>query len=120
MDDIAEKINSILNDPASLEQIKTIAGMLGGAQSQEAKAQSPIPTSTSSASSAVPDLASIMQFAPLLNMFKAEDDTTRFLSALRPLLSAERQKKLDEVIKILRLIKLFPLIKSSGILSSLF
>lgn len=109
MDDIAEKISSILNDPQSMEQIKNIAGMLGV---QESIPEKP-PASQ-------PDLSSFLQFAPLLNMVKSNDETICFLMALRPLLSDARKRKLDEAIKILRIIKLFPLLKNTGILSSLF
>lgn len=107
MDDIAEKINSILNDPQSMEQIKNIAGMLGANES--------VPVKNSSS----PDLASLFQLMPLLNN-KSDDETICFLMALRPLLSEKRQKKIDDISKILRVIKLFPLLKNSGILSSLF
>lgn len=109
MDDIAEKISSILNDPQSMEQIKSIAGMLGVNESVPEK-----PPATA------PDFSSIFQLAPLLNMAKSDDETICFLMALRPLLSDNRKKKIDEATKILRIIKLFPLIKSTGLLSSLF
>ena len=108
MDDIAEKINSILSDPQSMEQIKNIAGMLGVSDSIPEKKPSPSP-----------DLSSLFSLMPLLNN-KSEDETICFLMALRPLLSEKRQKKIDDISKILRIIKLFPLIKNSGLLSSLF
>ena len=108
MDDIAEKINSILNDPQSMEQIKNIAGMLGATDS--------IPEKKTSPSS---DLSSLFSLMPLLNN-KSDDETICFLMALRPLLSENRQKKIDDISKVLRIIKLFPLLKNSGLLSSLF
>lgn len=109
MDDITEKIGSILSDPKSMEQIKNIAGMLGVHESTPDKPPA-----------IAPDFSSIVQFAPLLNMIKSDDQTICFLIALRPLLSDNRRQKIDEAIKILRIIKLFPLIKNSGLLSSLF
>ena len=48
-----------------------------------------------------------------------EDDATRLLRALRPLLSQARQKKVDEALKILQMLRLLPLLKESGVLSGL-
>ena len=49
-----------------------------------------------------------------------EDDATRLLRALRPLLSPARQKKIDEAVKILQLMRLMPLLQGMGGLSGLF
>lgn len=59
------------------------------------------------------------KMAPLFSQVNREDDSTRLLHALRPLLSQSRQKKLDEAIKILQMMRLLPLLKESGIFSSL-
>lgn len=64
-------------------------------------------------------LQTVGKLAPLLSQVNREDDSTRLLRALRPLLSSARQQKLDEAIKILQMMRLFPLLKNSG-LSSLF
>lgn len=53
---------------------------------------------------------------PLLNRFQQEDDNTRFLHALRPLLGEERRRKLDESIRIMQMLRLLPLLKNEGIL----
>lgn len=68
-----------------------------------------------------PDMLSmITKFAPLLSQLNREDDTTRLLFALRPFLSQERQKKLDEAGKLIKMMKILPLVKEFGILDSLF
>lgn len=64
-------------------------------------------------------LQTISRIAPLLSQVNREDDSTRLLHALRPLLSPPRQKKLDEAVKILQMMRLLPLLKDSGLLSSL-
>jgi len=56
-----------------------------------------------------------MKVAPLLPAIGQEVDNTRLLHALRPLLGPERQKKLDEAIKLLQLMRVLPLLKSSGL-----
>ena len=148
MDDLAGKISEILNDPASMEKIKSLSSMLGispeGAEAPQASpAQSrPQPQSQTSGSSlnsllgslggsgglgslaglggdqAVnPEiLQSVLKIAPLLSSIQQEDDNTRLLYALRPFLKPERQKKLDESANMMRMFKLIPLLKGSGIL----
>ncbi len=61
-------------------------------------------------------LASVAKLMPLLSSVNSDDDTTRLLEALRPFLGTAKQKKLDEAKKMLRLLKILPLIKSKGIL----
>lgn len=64
-------------------------------------------------------LQTVMKIAPLLSAFRQEDDNTRLLRALRPLLKEERQKKLDEAAKMLQMMRLLPLLKEQGILKGL-
>lgn len=61
-------------------------------------------------------IQTIMKLAPLLATFREEDKNTRLLHALRPHLGEERQKKLDEAVRILSLLRIVPLLKGQGIL----
>ena len=56
----------------------------------------------------------MMKILPMLSDMKKEDDTTRLLQALRPFLSEERRKKLDEATKIIQFMKFLPLIRQIG------
>lgn len=49
--------------------------------------------------------------APLLSGIKNEDENTRLLNSLRPFLSGDREKRLDEAIRMLRMLKVMPLLK---------
>lgn len=119
MDDLASKIGELLNNPGSLDQIKSIAGLLGGAASSPQPA-SPQPEQNESAPGVDGDmLQTIMKVAPLLSNFRQEDDSTRLLRALRPMLCEERQKKLDEAIKLMQLMRMLPLLKGSDLLSGI-
>lgn len=109
MDNLSEKINSLLSDPGAMAQIQAMASSLG----LGGEANPPAPTKNNA------ELASLSALAPLITMGQQEDDSTRLLSALRPLLSAEKQDKLDKALKMLRLMRMIPFIKESGILSSL-
>lgn len=148
MDDLASKLGEMLNSPGALDQIKSIAGLLGGTGSNSNSPLSGILGSLASnpqlagllggaASNSTPPapqpeqkesppgvdgemLQTIMKIAPLLSTFRQEDDNTRLLRALRPMLCEERQKKLDEAIKLLQLMRLLPLLKGSNLLSGLF
>lgn len=116
MDDLASKLGELLNSPGAVDKMKSLAGLLGGAS---APAQSPEPTQETDSLLAGLDgdmLQTIMKMAPLLSNFRQEDDSTRLLRALRPMLSEERQKKLDEGTKLLQLMRMLPLLKNSGIL----
>lgn len=64
-------------------------------------------------------LGMLMKAAPLLNAAGQEDDATRLLAALRPLLSESRRKRLDEAGRILRLMRLLPLLRQSGMLQNI-
>ena len=113
MDDLTGAINEILGNPERLEQIKNMAAMMG--LSTEGEPPKPSPQTAP-----VPDMGAFMNLAPMINLMKTDDETIHFLTALRPLLGEQRRQKIDEAIKILRLLKLFPLLKNTGILSSLF
>lgn len=65
------------------------------------------------------DLATIAKLQRAYSAFTARDKNTDLLMAVKPHLSDERQKKVDDAIKILGLLKLWPMIKESGILDSL-
>ena len=56
-------------------------------------------------------IQTVMKLMPLISDMQKDDDTTRLLKALKPFLSVERRKKLDEAAKLLRLTKLLPLIR---------
>ena len=56
---------------------------------------------------------------PLLSSVRQEDDNTRLLRALRPLLAPQRQKKVDEALRLMQLMRLLPLLRQKGMFSGL-
>jgi len=123
MDDLSAKINQILSDPQALQQIQGLSSMLSMPSSDvsstvENKPQS-LPVSIGDSISG--DMLSLIgRLAPLMSDINKEDATTRLLAALRPFLSDERKKKLDKTGKILKMMKLVPLLKDFSVLDSLF
>ncbi len=99
-------------DPSALEGL---LGTLGGSSPQPAAS-----TGGNLTGGLTPELLqTVTRLAPLLGQVNREDDSTRLLRALRPLLGEARQKKLDEAIKILQMMRLLPLLKESGVFSGL-
>ena len=123
MDDLNEKLTRLLSDPNSMAKIQGMMAALGGtdtpappaapaAPPQPAPPQPPPP---SAPLDGLPDLSMLAKLAPLMGAFGKEDDDTRLLQALRPYLRGEREQKLDETMKMLRLTKLLPLLQEQGI-----
>lgn len=121
MDELTEKITQILNDPDGMDMVKSLAGsLLGGQNAPQAGEEKPTGGALS-----LPDsgglsldpkqLGMIMKVMNSLKSNDADDDRIRLLTALRPHLSPERQKKTDTAVKMLKLLKLLPLIKDSGL-----
>ncbi len=66
------------------------------------------------------DLNTLLKIQQVMSAFHNEDDNTRFLQALRPLMREDRRHKVDEVLKLMKLFSLLPLLKESGLLDSFF
>lgn len=147
MDDLAQKLAAMLNDPGTIAQVQSIMGALSNGNSAEKPNLStaentqkqPVPAESTTAanplamlsalsgaapagsSPAMPALNTealglITRLAPLLSSLQQEDDSTRLLHALRPLLGTHRQQKLDEALRLLQIMRALPLLKQSGIL----
>lgn len=61
------------------------------------------------------DINKIMLIQKGISEVAKDDNNIALLRALKPLLSEERQTKVDKAIRIMRLIHLVPLIKESGL-----
>ena len=60
------------------------------------------------------DMGAIMGLQRAFSAF-GQDRNTALLLALKPSLSLERQKKVDDAVRILQLMKLLPLVKETGL-----
>lgn len=104
MDDLSEKLSGILSDPEAMRDIAALASQLGVDTSGLHK--QPEPPKPADDTSAL-----LGALAPMLGSMKQDDETTRLLDAMRPFLSEERQLKLDKAKRLIRILKLMPLIK---------
>ncbi len=121
MSDIASQINSILSDPEMMKQIQGLSGLFGQSENKESVSPALAQPSASPLDMLGADgMQTVMKIMPLLNKLKQEDDTTRLLYAIKPFLSQQRQAKLEEAVKLIRIINLVPLIKQQGLFNGLF
>ena len=129
MDDLSGMIQNLLQDPQTMAQVQSLAKSLGLGDTTPSM---PSPESSSALSmlqNLMPAQAQnepqdnmvslLLRAAPLLTTVNQEDNATRFLAALRPLLGETRQRKLDEAGRILKLLRLLPLLKESGLLQNI-
>ena len=103
MDDLSEKLGAILSDPDAMRDIAALASQLGAEASGVHKEPEPKPEDDMT--------KQLMGLMPMLGSLKQDDDTTRLLEAMRPFLSDERQQKLDKAKRLIRVMKLMPLLK---------
>ncbi|MBQ0098249.1 MAG: hypothetical protein KBS62_04875 [Oscillospiraceae bacterium] len=121
MDDISAKIGEILSDPEALKQIEELSSMLGKSDLPSVHKEPPPPKNDFSSLFQNNDTMKMLsKIVPIMQSIKEEDDTTRLLFAIRPFLSEKRQKKLDEATKILKMMKLLPLLKDFNLIDKLF
>lgn len=114
MEDIAEKIQSVLSDPDSMRQLGEIAQMLGFSPEEQQGnllQQQPEPDI-----GGMPDITALMSLAGKLREAGGNDNNINLLNALRPLLDDEKKVKIDRAIKLLKIINLLPILRDSGIL----
>ena len=104
MEDFEAALNSLLSDPNAMSQIMDLAGKLGGGVSPP-----PSPPQDGAEGAAPPpggetDSRQLAQLTRLLSLFRSgaqpDGETAALLTALRPFLRAERQRKLDRAIRL--------------------
>lgn len=129
-DDMGEKIARLLSSPEGMAKIRSAMAAFGGgdiptAASAAAPAAAPVaaaepPTPAipkpDTAGGGLPDAAALTRLLPLVGSLNRDDNDTRLLQALRPYLHGEREQRLDEAVKLLRLSHLLPLLQAQGIL----
>ena len=114
MEDLAQRLSSILSDEKSMKQIEELASMLGlPADSTPPASQ---PEAKGQPGEGSPDISGLISLAKGLEGSIEEDENIRLIRALRPLLSEARRKRADSAVRLLKMINLLPLITKSGLL----
>lgn len=112
MDDITEKIQSLLSDEESMKQIQELAAMFSGGTGSEQTVEG---KTESSSDMGINPLA-IMQ---LIGTISSQDKDCDLLLALKPHLSPEKQQKIDKAIKLMKLYNIFIAMRENGMLNDL-
>lgn len=113
MDDLASTILDLVGSDEGAKKLKNLAGLLLGEDSKEEHPDSNIKDTD------LPDLdviAMVSKLAPLLASFNKDVEGAALLRALKPHLGKPKQQRVDEAIKIMKLMKLLPVITESGLL----
>lgn len=66
------------------------------------------------------DIDMIMKLGELMSNMNSADKNTQLLLALKPHLRPENRKKVDNALKLMKIMNLLPLLKDSGILNGFF
>ena len=111
---MTEKIQSILNDEESMQQIKELAAMLGVSPEDNTAEKTPPSVFQGLGTGFDPAV-----LAAVSSAFSSDDKYCGRLYALKPLLSEERQHKAEQAIKMLRLYNVYTALKNSGMLDKL-
>ena len=100
MAELDEMISSILKDPQSMQMVSSLLSGLGG--------DKPQPKESENAAEDAPALPfDISKLAPILmKMNGPPDERCKLLLALRPFVSAARQERIDQSVKILKMMSL--------------
>ena len=138
MDSMSDKIKGLLDDEESMQQLRELADMLnagisGSEGEQSAESFDPPPKGTAGGMPDIsqlmgmmggntdgsPDMELIMQLIGILRMSSENDDSRALLMALRPLLSADKQERIDKAVKLLRIYTVYKELQSRGMLTRL-
>lgn len=107
MDDLSEKLSSLLNDPEGMERIKSMAQNLLGPKPEQNPSPQPNDLDI--------DIGALSGILKKMKGAGSNDSRIALLLALKPNLSKEKQAKVDSAIKILRLLELAPLLGDMGL-----
>ena len=105
MADLQEILSSISDE--DMTKIKDIANSLLGNNQQS---ENPKPTQSFAPNFSL-DENMMGKIMTLMGKFNKQDNRTRLIMDLKPLLTPERQKRADEAVQFLQLMEILPLLK---------
>lgn len=132
MADLESTISSILSDPDAMRKIQDLGKTLGlGEMSNQTADKAPksaekgfdinalssllSPKEERDSPFDISTISSIKKFLPLLNGFNKEDESTALLNALKPFLSEDKRRRLEDANKMLRVMRLLPVLRAQGL-----
>ena len=128
MDDLMDTIQKVMSDPESMKQLSQIAQSLGISPDAPQPESPPAADETMDFSKLFSpkkeekkqenglDISKLMEISRIMEKAGQNDKNIELLIALKPHLKQETQQKADRLVKIFRLMALYPLLKESGLL----
>lgn len=127
------KIQEVLSDPESMQQISELAKMLQGDSAGTASqcgdtaalgGGAPMEAPVSETPPALPlggiDPAMLLKMGELLRNTNDSDKNTALLMALRPHVGEQRQQRIDKALRLMKLWVVFQTMQKTGMLQQLF
>ena len=108
MSELQDTINQIMRDPEAMRQVQSLGEKLG----LSGKPAPPAPPSAPSGNAEM--MTALSKLAPLMNSAAPNDETTALLNALKPFLSGEKLQRLQSAGRLIRLVRMIPLLRESG------
>jgi len=122
-EDIAEKIQSLLSDEESMNQIKELAAMFGGmSEGTEGGSEAASSPQTRESENGSGDGGLNIDPFAVMQLFgaaSAKDKDCELLLALKPHLSDDKQKRIDKAVKLIKLYNIFTAMRENGMLNDL-
>ena len=108
MSELQDTINQIMSDPEAMRQVQSLGEKLG-------LSGKPAPPAAPSAPSGNAEMmTALSKLAPLMSSAAPNDETTALLNALKPFLSGEKLQRLQSAGRLIRLVRMIPLLRESG------
>ena len=105
-------------DPSAIASIlQNFQNLTGGGAN--AAASGAADAAAGSAASAIPNLGSITKIAEIMQTFNQSDKNVELLRSLKPHFSPSRAGKIDDAVRIMQIIRVWPSLRDSGLLGSL-
>ena len=115
MDDLTGKMQALLSDPESMQQLSELAAMFQN--SAEPNGDPPAAPHDPGMGGLDPKL--LLRLSELMQTQQTPDRNTALLLALKPYLGERRQYRTDKAIRLLRLYSLWKTAKQTGMLHDL-
>lgn len=125
-DELSQTLSALLSNPQTMQTLQGLMGAFangGGARQAAAPApetarEAPPPPPQPAAGAGTPafDPALLLKMQQAMGALRQDDPRMNFLMALKPNLSEHRRQRVDEAIRILRLLSMVPLLREQRLL----
>lgn len=117
MDDISEKLQSMLSDEEGLKKLQSIYEILSESGcKEESTDQSENCECEDTNQAGEFDFSNLLKMQSLFNA-DMDNNSTALINALKPYLSPEKQKKADKAVKLLNILNMYTVLKETGLLN---